>query len=135
MDKVLTENLNYSFFKSDLSLENERERSDGKIIVTKKGSILLMDEWIRSKFKFQDDTGWMEVIKIFKKVRKLRQKPAHKLEEDEFNQDYFKNQRELTIEVYNALNFIRMLFQKHPKLKKGDISIPDWLENGKIYTY
>lgn len=135
LDKILSNNINNQFFKKDLNLETETEREDGKIIISQKGTIQLLDEWMRKKYRFQDDTGWKESIDALKKVRRLRQSPAHKLEVDTFDYKYISEQRELAIEVYRSINFLRMLLQRHPKVKDGDFKIPDWLEEGKIYAY
>jgi len=134
-DKVLSENINKKFFKGQISLENEVERADGKIVVTQKGTIQLLDEWMRKKFRFQDDSGWNFVIDTLKTVRKLRQAPAHKLEEDIFDQKYFQRQQELSVDVYQAINFIREVFMRHPKVNIDRLEIPDWLTEGKIYVY
>ena len=134
-DKILSENINPKFFEKDISLEKENVRKDGKVIVTKKGSIQLLDEWMRKKYRFQDDTGWSIAIKTLKKVRNLRQKPAHIIEADKFDNKYINEQREIILEVYDSINFIRMIMQRHPKLLDVNLDIPDWLEEGKIYKY
>jgi len=134
LDKVLSDNINIEFFKADLSLEREEVRKNGKIVVHNKGTIQLLDEWMRIKFNFKNDATWKYTIHTLKKVRKLRQKPAHAIEEDSFNNEYFKKQREIASEVYHSINYLRMVFQEHPKAF-NKIDIPDWLEKGKIYSY
>lgn len=134
-DKILSENLNKEFFKEDLNLEKEILRDDGNIVVQPKATITLLDEWVRKFYHFEDDSGWNSVIKAFRRIRTLRQKPAHIIEEDKFNQEYIVQQKQISIDVYNGLNFLRKLFQRHPDCQVSEIDIPDWLEQGKIYAY
>jgi len=74
-------------------------------------------------------------MQTFKKIRKLRQKPAHTIFEDKFDQKFIKRQRELIIKAYESVRTIRLIFQNHPKVKNSEIDIPRWLEKGDIWTY
>ncbi len=47
------------------------------------------------QFKPRDPKPMTEMFATFKKIRKLRQKPAHSVEEDKFDQTYVKSQRDL----------------------------------------
>ena len=69
----------------------------------------------------------------FKNIRKLRQSPAHAIKEDVFDQKYFKDQRQLIIEAYDAMHTLRLIFQIHPNAK--DYIIPEWLSESKIWKY
>ena len=42
-------NINRKFFKNDVAFESDEERSDGKIIVRQKGTIQLLNDWLRNK--------------------------------------------------------------------------------------
>lgn len=132
-DKMVSENINKKFFQNDISYEREEERSDGKVIIRYKGTINLLDEWVRKKFRPLDWSPWEEAIDSFKKLRKLRQKPAHAINEDVFDQKYFKKQREIIIEVYEGIRTLRLILANHPKVKNAEIDIPDWLYKGKIW--
>ena len=68
-----------------------------------------------------------------KKVRILRQQPAHKIKEDVFDQKYFKEQRKLILNAYTGIRTIRLIFANHLKVRVADIDIPDWLQEGKIW--
>ncbi len=70
------------------------------------------------------------MISTFKEIRKLRLRPAHAIDEDVFDQKYFKQQREIIIKAYDGVRLIRLMFLCHPKAK--NYKIPDWLESGKI---
>lgn len=133
LDKIMSDNINKDFFKDELELENEKARDDGKVVVTLKGTIQLLEEWINKYFRPADQNPLVEMINAFKKVRKLRQKPAHSVKEDEFDQKYFKKQRELMTEAYDAVRTIRQVLANHPAVKADPPEINELLFNGKIW--
>jgi hypothetical protein len=135
LDQLLADNLNKRFFQNDVPLEIEKARKDGKIIIEQKGTLLLLDEWIRKFFRPDDWEPWDTSIATLKKVRKMRQKPAHDVNENVFDQAYFKAQRELITQAYEALRTLRMLLENHPAVKKASLVIPDHIREGKIWTY
>jgi hypothetical protein len=118
---------------NDVEYENEETISDGKIIMHQKGTLQLLDEWIRKQIKLPDWSDWDKSIKTLRKVRKLRQQPAHSIKEDVFDQKYFKDQREIIFDAYQAIRLIRLLFANHPKVRAAKIEIPDWLYECKIW--
>ena len=134
LDKLLSENINFDFFKRDIELEEKIQRKDGKVQVINKNSLRIFDEWIRKYFKTDDWDPWDKSIESLKKIRKLRQKPAHSVSENVFDQKYFKEQRELMIEAYGAIRTIRLMFANHPNVRESNLNIPDWLVEGKIWT-
>jgi hypothetical protein len=74
-----------------------------------------------------------EMLACFRKIRNLRQKPAHSVSENVFDQSYFRDQRELMIEAYQAMNTLRMLLASHPAAASIDVSV--LVNVGKIWTY
>jgi hypothetical protein len=134
LDKLLSDNINKEFFQNEVSYETEIEREDGRIQVQPKGTLQILDNWIRRYFRTTDWTPWDESIKVLREVRKLRQKPAHALNENLFDQHYFKEQRELIIKAYSAIRTLRLLLANHRLVRDAQISIPDWLERGDIWT-
>ena len=72
-----------------------------------------------------------EAIATLKKVRKLRQRPAHAINEDVFDKKFQKEQRELIKEAYEALSILRQAFAFHPAA--SSYQAPDWLETGTIW--
>lgn len=134
LDKLLSDNINKRFFQGEVPHESEKERADGKITVEQKGTLQMLDEWIRKKFQTTDWEPWDEGIKALRDIRKLRQKPAHAIDENVFNQSYFKEQRELTIRAYKALRTIRLLLANHPSVRRANINIPKSLAEGDIWT-
>ena len=133
LDKMISENINRDFFQNEVSFKEEERRSDGTIVVKPKGSISILDDWINSTIRFPDPAPKNEMISTFKAVRKLRQYPAHSVEEDVFDQKYFKKQRELIISSYKAIRTLRLILKNHPSVANYDL--PEWLEKGEIWTY
>jgi hypothetical protein len=133
LDKMLSDNINKKFFGNEIPLETETIRSDGKILVRDKGTITLLDEWMKTNIEFQDETAYSTILDPIRKVRKERQKPAHNVQEDVFDKTYYAKQKELIISVYNSLRTIRLLFMDHPSA--GNYKVPNWLDKGKIKVY
>lgn len=134
LDKMLSDNINKKFFQNEVPYKNEINRKDRKIEVQNKGTLQIVDEWIRKYFDTEDWDRWDNSIKSLRKIRKLRQKPAHVIDENIFDQRYFKEQRELIIEAYSALRILRLLLANHPMVESADIEIPTWLLEGRIRT-
>lgn len=137
LDKMLSENLNKKFFGDDIPLEQEEVREkDGKIIVREKGTIQLLEEWLNINFRTpydEDKKLTNQMFETFREIRRLRQKPAHAINEDGFDQMYFQQQRELMIRAYEAVRTVRQALEFHPSVR--GYKIPDWLESGKIWAY
>lgn len=133
LDKMISENINRDFFQKDVEFEVDEVRKDGKIVVRQKGTIQILDEWLAQKYRVQDRTPIEEMLGVFRKIRRLRQHPAHAVDENVFDQKYFKEQRELITKAYEGIRTIRLLLTNHPNVKGYEI--PDWLQSGTIWTY
>lgn len=132
LDKMLSDNINKEFFQREVPYEREETRKDGKIVVREKGTIQILDDWLKKRFKAADRKPIEEALSSLRKVRQLRQKPAHSINENKFDQQYVHEQRELMKEVYGAVNTIRQIFAKHPATK--GVKVSSALEEGKIWT-
>lgn len=131
LDKVLSDNLNLSFFKGAVPLEKEITRGDGKIVVERKGTLTLLEEWLGSKVRWDDPDGARDtIIKPLRRVRQLRQRPAHAIEEDRYSPQFEDDQHEIVRDVYVSLMHLRVLFSGHHDAPK--ISVPDYIAEGKI---
>ncbi len=137
LDKVISDNINRKFFQNDVPFERDEMRKDGKVIVHQKGTIQILDEWLRLKFKDGDERIIDYIIETFREIRKKRNPIVHKIDNDAFDQKYLKKQRELIIKAYDAIRRLRLIFQmifsSYPKVR--GYKIPDWLQSGKIWTY
>lgn len=134
LDKVLSDNLSHDFFRGLVDLETERERDDGRIEVTQKGTLALLDDWMRKTYRTTDWSPWDEAIASLKKVRRLRQKPAHALHEDVFDPRYARDFAALCADAYQALATLRGALQRHPDVQAAGISVPQNLQDGKVWT-
>ena len=132
LDKVMSDNINVEFFQKEVPHEEEIIRKDGKIEVRQMGSIRQFENWMTKKFRLPDPEPIQQMFAAFKKVRKLRQQPAHTIHDNTFDQEFFKQQRNLIIESYKAMRVIRLAFANHPTCR--DYKVEEDLFEGKIST-
>ena len=132
LDKMFSENINRDFFQGEITLESEVLRPDGKIEVRPKGSLQILEDWISSQFRAENGTDIEEMFKTFRKVRKLRQKPAHSVRENTFDQKFFKDQGELMINVYRAVKTLRLILHLYPGA--SSVQIDRHLADGQIWS-
>lgn len=132
LDKAISENIEKKFFLTDVPFEEE-VKSGGKVIVRQKGTIQILDEWLKRSFISGDRKSIEEMINTFKEIRKLRQRPAHAIDDDVFDQKYFKQQRELIEGAYKSIRLLRLIFANHPSVKGYKIS--NRLRSEKIWTF
>jgi hypothetical protein len=132
LDKLISENIDPEFVGGEVPLEQERSRADGKVVVARKGSLQLLNDWLGQTVRFPDPDPKDEMMSTFKKIRKLRQKPAHAIDENAFDQKYFKDQRKLIMDAYNAVRTLRLILMNHPAARSYEV--PEWLEKGEIWT-
>lgn len=133
LDKMMSDNINKKFFENDMALESEEERDDGKIVVKPKGTIQILEVWINKYFKPVDPQPIEDMMKTFRTVRQLRQKPAHKINTDSFEQELFKKQREIVVNAYGSVRTLRQILANHPKIRANPPKINEQLFNGEIW--
>lgn len=132
LDKMLSDNLNYVFFKDELRLTAPIEKN-GLLMEQNKGTIQLLEEWLNKNVRFIDPKPKDEMINIFREIRKGRRIPAHYIEEDEFDNMYFTKQRDLIRKAYKGIRTLRLILANHPLAKL--VEIPEWLYKGEIWTF
>jgi hypothetical protein len=133
LDKMMSDNINKDFFDGEVPFEEEIERADGKIEVRQIGTIRLLEEWIKKRVKLTDPKPMDEAIQAFKEVRRLRQSPAHAIEPNKFDQEFFRRQRGVIIRAYTAVRFLRLLLANHPAVR--GYQVEPVLAEGKIRDY
>ena len=133
LDKMLSENLNRQFFRGDVDLDEEHTRRDGKIEVRPKGTIRLLEEWIRLRFRLREGDPAAEVRQAFDQVREPRSRSAHAIMENEYDARYHKLQDELIQSAYRGVRTIRLILANHPQAK--EVEVPDWLYKGEFGLY
>ena len=57
------------------------------------------------------------------------------LDDNAFSQSYFQKQREIMIQVYQAVRVLRLILENHPQVSVSGYQAPDWLRDAKFYTY
>ena len=129
LEKLLVNNLNYDFFTYDKIhniLPIERKKEDG----TFKGTIVLIEEWMDTNYFAFNEKGKKAfreyVTSTLRKIRKLRQVPAHDLYSNEYDKSFYRSQNELIRETYNSINQLRYILKNHPNNKS--VNIPDILK-------
>lgn len=132
LDQLLSDDLNRDFFVGDIEVNRTLVDEDGNKVVQPIGTIQLLQNWIEAKFKPADPEPMTQMFKDFRAVRKVRQKPAHKIENNVFDQKYVTEQRELISRAYGAVHTLRMVLENHPQARS--YQVPDHLREAKIWT-
>jgi len=133
LDKVISENINLGFFRDDVKFKREERRNDGSIFPVPKGSITILEDWLKLYFRPKDDLAISEIrgiFETFRYIRKLRQRPAHAIENDIFDRSYFKRQKELMVRTHKSVVILRQIFASHPMLDENEICEQ---KSGQIY--
>jgi hypothetical protein len=123
LDRMCSDNINVTFFRNDIELDEEIQRADGRLEVRRKGSIRLLDEWL-DRVRFDDLEPRRLMIATFRRIRNLRNSPAHTLRPDEFDPTYIQQQRELMIDAYGAVRTLRLILANHPATRGYEV--PEW---------
>lgn len=134
LDKMMSDNINKKFFKNSIDLKSEEKRNDGKIIVTTKGSIQMLEEWVNEFSKAVDPKPIENMIGTFKKIRKLRQSPAHEVNPDSFKENLFEKQRGIIIDAYDAVLTLRQILENDPKVREKPPKMSEQLFNGELWS-
>lgn len=113
LEKVVISNINIHFFEQLIDAVDK----NGK----QKGTLNCLKEWIT---KVKEDVA-EEIFTPLHKVRKERQAPAHKIEDNKYSNEYLLKQHQVCSEVYTSLNLLRRLLQSHPKVKDYSIKYPN----------
>ena len=133
LDKLMSENLNSTFFPDTIARHTERERPDSKIEVQQRGSLALLKDWLTTHIRTPDPKPLQEAVATFRRVRKLRQKPAHALDGNNYDEALFEEQRLLFVDAYNAVRTLRLILQNHPKARPLVNEMDERVVKGEIW--
>lgn len=122
LDKLLSQNINTTFFKDKVDLVDTKGG--------RKGTLSLLDEYLKCYGLTCSEVS--DIGKPLRDVRSLRQIPAHRITEDKFDTGYWALQKELIIDVLKALRLLREVFEEHPGLKDKEYMPPKWLNGWRI---
>ncbi len=127
-EKLIVNNIEKNTFLTDApSIKKEKVEGDNR---QNKGTLVLLEEWLnKNTIGVNSD----EIVKPLKHLRKIRQKPAHELYENDYDEKIWSDQKTLVEETYLALRTLRQLFANHPNNDK--IEINKELYNGDIVWY
>ena len=106
---------------------------DGRVRVQPKGTITMLDEWIRTHFRTSDWRPLDDAIAALREVRDARQRPAHKVQQDTFDQEFLRKQRHILDRAYSALHTIRSILIKHPSCSA--VQVPLRLSKEQIWMH
>ncbi len=133
LDKMISENINKDFFKGKIELFEFKKLEKDIVERKQKGTLNLFEEWLISIYETDNKELLKDLFKPFRKIRKERQNPAHKISEDYYDKKFIEKQKKLISDSYSSVRALREIFQQHPKAK--DIEIPEWLDNGEIKIF
>src|SRR5690606_24953203 len=108
-------NINKSFFEGSLELEELKPIGENMVERVQKRTLRLLEEWITQSFRFPDDSSPQKILKPLKDVRRERQKPAHKVIENDYDPKFIDKQKEIVEACYISVRSLRRNIQTHPK--------------------
>ncbi|MEJ6980019.1 hypothetical protein WG906_06130 [Pedobacter sp. P351] len=133
LDKMISENINKDFFEGKVELFEFKELGNGLVERQSKGTLQIFEEWLSSVFNVDGEGSVNELFKPLKRIRRERQNPAHKINENQYDLQFIDKQKEIMNEAYDVFRNLRNIFHQHPKAR--NFEIPKWLDNGQIKTF
>lgn len=128
-DKMLSDNIDKNFFTGLVAIEREEERADGKILVVQKGTLSLLKEWLELHVHGESANELVDAIVLpLQRVRRERQKPAHRFSENEFSKDFHRQRRKALWSIYESLTTLREVMSNQSGAE--DVVSPAWLREG-----
>jgi hypothetical protein len=135
LDKLVSENLNPSFFDDKVQAFRVVNHSDGTMERVNKGTLTRLDEWLIDESLTTEDAAELrnQIIKPLRRVRHERQPAAHTIIKNEFDKRFTHLKRELLLDVAFALGNIFFILSK----SRGapTIRAPRWFEEGRIEVF
>lgn len=136
LDKMLSDNIDRKFFQNDVPYEDETTDSKGRVIVTQRGTIRILEEWIKAKARLKNEDSQKlvdQAIATLKGIRKARNPQAHKIGVDAYDIEFFKEQIKMMRDAYRAMVTLRQLLKMHPAAK-GYV-VPEELEEMQVLDF
>jgi hypothetical protein len=134
LDKLIADNIDKSFFQNEVP-DTQEQRRGNRVVPVERGTLAMLEDWVKSKFRVADPAPLDSMVAIFKEVRKMRAPRAHRIQTDEFDQRYFQDQRELIIRAYDGVRTLRLLLANHPAVRRANLPVNELLEKGEIWTF
>ncbi|MDR2711659.1 MAG: hypothetical protein LBB91_00915 [Clostridiales bacterium] len=132
LEKMTTSNINIKTFQRSTPMikgvDNTYTDKSGNTHTQIKNSVSLLDDWLNANISNNPNIH-SDIIIPLKKLVKLRQTPAHRLYENEYDKRIWNNQNELMHEIYTAIRNIRLAIALHPFAKQ--VHVDETLFEGK----
>lgn len=133
-DKVLSDNIDQKFFPPEIERRVKTILKSGEVLVEPRGSISLLDEWVRNSTAHVEREALAdEMTNVFRKVRKLRQEPAHRFSKNEFSVNYFSQRRALLCQIFEGVRSLRIAMSALPD--SSTVEVPAWLNSNEIEVF
>lgn len=133
-DKLLSDNLRSDFFPSDIARSNKTLNKKGDVHIQPKGTINILSEWMTRQCENEEDKRLVEdVVTMLKKIRDLRQRPAHSFSKNQFSEDFYKKRRALLCQIFEGLRALRVFFSALPN--SVSVAVPEWLNSNEIEVF
>ena len=133
LDKMLSDNLNIASFGGEVERQERIRISVNEFELRQKASISMLDEWLSLRYPAAPLGERLAIIKPLREVRSLRQKPAHRLEQDTYDRKFYARQDELVWKVYEALHNLRCLLATDPSA--SNYEPPYWVREFPVKGY
>lgn len=117
MDKLFSDQLNTKHLRNLLTNGNEEFPCVTEKFEPNIGSLTALQLWIDNIYNLRSGENiGIEIISPFKKIRKLRQPEAHKIDvSDTYDVSIYTKHTEILQEVYDTLVKLRIILISHPK--------------------
>jgi len=135
LDKMLSENINVDFFPATIARESEKLRADGKIVVQQRGTIAMLEEWLNTALRIPDPDPKNQLLDELREIRKLRQRPAHAIDDDAHDPALFAEQRRIFLGGYHVVRTLRLLLANHPRAKRAQDEMNEQVRAGEICSF
>jgi len=132
LDQLMSDDLSRKFFKGEIRTSEILTNSDGIEKELPIGTIRLLQSWLNKQDRLSADNELIiELAGAFRKVRKARQRPAHRQENNDFDQKYLAEQRILMENAFFAIRSLRTILSSLPNASTFETQI--WLEEADIW--
>lgn len=114
LEKIVCNNISIKAFTKEQNHTNAvcREREEG--------SIAVLGKWLKANGRNPQMVDGL-IVEPLKKLRKLRQIPAHKIESDVYDKTVYRDQNELIKEVYLSIHYLRIMLGTHPLAESVEV--------------
>ena len=120
LDKMMSENINIRAFGGDVAHHRRVEVGVGEFERQQKASITMLEEWLSRRYPALSSEERCVVIEPLKKIRGLRQKPAHRIIADKYDKQFHDLQDKLVWETYGAVSKLRKILTRDPLTSEYD---------------